>query len=114
VKGRVRVAISAASLAAGAMLAGCAASVEDMPPWYAETVRAADAAPYPPLENPPAETRANMDKAHWDSVAADMLAARAEMLANPRATPAPPEDPSGFAVQAQREIDSARDSHADD
>jgi hypothetical protein len=79
----------------------------DTPEW-------ADAEGYPSLrEVPVGGTSAETSAAHWRAVEADLLAARANAQANPRAQePAPGgEDPQAFLDQARRELEATRASH---
>ena len=95
-----------AVLAAG--LGGCVSSAEHAPDW-------AEAHGYPSLrEVPTGGTSANTNAAHWNAIEADLLAARAQAEANPRAqqdAPAPIENPEAFLEEARREVEETRNSH---
>ena len=94
-------------------LAGCATSVpRDAPQWYRAGAHER-AGGYPNLRDVPRVTTANTDPAHWARVEADVTAAKDEMQANPRAQPAPPQDPNAFVNDARAAIDATRASHDD-
>jgi hypothetical protein len=67
---------------------------------------------FPDLRDVPRGHLANVDQAHWDAVAADLLAAGAALKASPRAQyGAPPEDPNAFLEDAREDLDRTRESH---
>lgn len=88
-------------------LGACVSSPEGAVPEWAE------AEGFPSLREVPRQgTSANTDQTHWDSVEADVLAARNTAQTNPRAqAAAQPEDPSAFISDAEREIEETRNSH---
>ena len=103
--------LCAAALALTA-LAGCATGVkEDSPEWFAERMQADETEGFPRLQDVPPETTANVSDAYWTGVAADVIAAREAMQANPRAEPAPPTDPAGFEREAREEIEETAATH---
>ncbi|MBP6690367.1 MAG: hypothetical protein KA153_10270 [Hyphomonadaceae bacterium] len=88
-------------------LGGCVNTpIGDTPEW-------ADAEGYPSLREVPAGgTSANTSAAHWRGVEADVLTARADAQANPRAEePTTTEDPQAFLDEARRELEASRASH---
>lgn len=99
-----------AALVLGAIMAislGACASSAETPEW-------ADAGGFPSLrEVPTGGTSATTDASHWDAIEADLLAARAQVQASPRAqdTAAPTEDPQQFLDEARREVEETRNSH---
>lgn len=78
----------------------------DVPEW-------ADTEGYPALrEVPTGGTSATTDARHWRAAEAELLAARAQAEAHPRAQDAAPtEDPTAFVADARREIEETRNSH---
>lgn len=80
---------------------------------YGETPAWADAEGFPSLrEVPEGGTSANTSAAHWRSVEADLLQARATAQANPRAQePAAQEDPQAFLDEARRDLEATRATH---
>jgi hypothetical protein len=89
-------------------LGGCVNTPGGEPPEWA------NAEGYPSLrEVPEGGTSATTSGAHWRSVEAELLAARAAAEANPRAqAPATAdEDPQAFLDQARRELEATRASH---
>jgi hypothetical protein len=106
--------MGAAIFAIGAMSAGlgaCAsAEPANAPAWYTQRLHSSERS-YPALADAPHGTRAETDPAHWDAVAADVLAAREAMLANPRNAPAPVDAAQGFVDQARQDIEQTRDAH---
>lgn len=107
----MRIITAAASVAMIALgLGGCVSSSGQEPAWFAERV-AEEGGAYPDLREVPHGTIANTDQAHWGDVERELMAAAAEMRANPRAQYAAPEDPAAFADQARRDLDAARRSH---
>lgn len=108
---RLAVATMGAALAA-ATLAGCATPVaEGAPAWFAEQTRVEQAAGFPELQDVPTEATANTNQRYWNSVAADVIAAREAMQANPRSEPAPPTDPAGFDREAREVIEDTAATH---
>jgi len=116
VKRRIPAAMIAASACAAACaLTACASAKapEGAPAWYAATLAEPDQ-PYPELRSVPQDVHVNTDQAHWDAVAADVIAAREEMRANPRSEPAPgpaAQEADAFAGEARRDIEETRDTH---
>jgi hypothetical protein len=80
---------------------------------YGETPAWADAEGFPSLrEVPEGGTSANTSAAYWRSVEADLLQARANAQANPRAQePAAQEDPQAFFDEARRDLEATRATH---
>jgi hypothetical protein len=100
----------AASLVA-ASLAGCVSASPEGPAWYQEQNASAPGT-FPNLRDVPRGTAANTDPAHWAALKADVLAAAAEMRANPRSQPASlDQDAAEFVDAARRELEAARDAH---
>jgi hypothetical protein len=101
----MRVALIVLALATG--LGACVNTPGgDAPEW-------ADVEGFPNLhEVPQSGTSATTDAAHWQAVEADLLAARQQLQANPRAQdPTTVEDPNAFIDEARREIEQTRNSH---
>lgn len=88
-------------------LGGCVSTpASEAPEW-------ADAGGFPSLrEVPLGGTSANTDQAHWTAVEADLLAARQQLLANPRSqNTGSTEDPQQFLDEARREVEATRNAH---
>ncbi|MGE0595209.1 MAG: hypothetical protein AB7P07_02505 [Hyphomonadaceae bacterium] len=102
----VLVASAALSLAAAAC-----ANTENTPEWALEG--AAGSAPgYPDFSAVPTAIDANTNPAYWSGVENELMAARAELQANPRAEYGPPpEDPAEFLAEAREDLEATRDSH---
>jgi hypothetical protein len=88
-------------------LGGCVSTPESATPDWA------DAGGFPSLRDVPrGGTSANTDPAHWTAVEADLLAARQQLLSNPRSqNTGPTEDPHQFLDEARREIEATRNTH---
>ena len=100
-------------LALGAGASGCASTIpRNAPAWYAQAVHN-EAHGYPDLRNVPRTYSANNDAAHWAAVQAEVVAAAAEMRANPRSEPAPAQNPDAFMDDARAAIDATRATHED-
>jgi hypothetical protein len=95
------------ALALAAALGACINTPDGATPEWA------DAEGYPSLrEVPVGGTSATTDPQHWQAVEAELLAARAQVEANPRAQEGEPvEDPTAFVDDARREIEETRSSH---
>lgn len=81
---------------------------------YGDTPEWANAEGYPNLREVPAGgTSATTSAAHWRTVEAELLAARAQAQANPRAQEptTPEEDPQEFVDEARRDLEATRNSH---
>jgi len=97
-----------AVLAAAAALGACVNTPDGATPEWA------DAEGYPSLREVPAGgTSATTDPQHWQAVEAELLAARQQAQANPRAQDTPPDvaDPNAFIDEARREIEQTRSTH---
>lgn len=95
-------------LALAAALGACVNTPDGATPDWA------DAEGYPSLREVPAGgTSATTDPEHWEAVEADLLAARAQVQANPRSQDAATavEDPTAFIEDAREEIEETRNSH---
>ncbi len=90
---------------------GACASAGETPAWLAEREAAAPDS-FPDLQSVPRTSDANTDAAYWERLQAELSAAGREVRANPRSTPATPEqDPSVFLEDARRELEETRLSH---
>ena len=107
----VRRSLAPAAFMLGAALAGCASSVEPAPAWLTEG--ATEAAPgYPNLADVPRQHLVNTDATYWRGVNADVMAARQDLLDNPRAQYVPLEEaPAEFLEDAREALAETRDSH---
>jgi hypothetical protein len=95
------------ALALAAGLGACVNTPDGSTPEWA------DAEGYPSLrEVPVGGTSATTDADHWRAVETDLIAARDQAQANPRAQDTGPvEDPTAFVDEARREIEETRSSH---
>ena len=109
-----KTAISLGMAIAALGLAGCASSVpRNAPAWYANAVRNQPRG-YPDLRAVPRTNSANTNTAHWAAVQSDLETARQQLQSNPRAVPAPPQDPNQFVDDARAALDATRAAHHDD
>jgi hypothetical protein len=100
---------TAVAVLAGLMtLCGCASSAE--PPAGTQ----AEAEGFPSLRDVPRTTTANTNAAYWANVERNLVRAREEMQANPRAEPAPPAGSDEFVEQARQELEESRQAHPDE
>jgi hypothetical protein len=95
-------------LALTATLAACAGNpAQEEPAWAAESQG------FPNLREVPTGSSATTDASHWQGIERELLAARDQAQANPRAqAPETPENPAAFVEEARRELAATRDSHA--
>jgi hypothetical protein len=93
-------------------LAGCVSTSGEPPAWFNERQAEAEGG-FPSLRDVPRTTTANTDAAHWAAVEADLMAARQEMLNNPRNEPAPAQNTDEFVEQAREVLEESRDAHPD-
>lgn len=95
-------------LALTATLAACASTPAQEEPAWAEQSQG-----YPNLREVPTGSSATLDASHWRAIEQELLAARAQAQANPRAqAPATTEDPAAFVEEARQDLAETRDSHA--
>lgn len=95
-------------MALTATLAACASAPAGEEPAWAEQSQG-----YPSLREVPTGSSATLDAAHWQAIEQELLAARAQAQAHPRAqAPAATEDPAAFVDEARRDLAVTRDSHA--
>lgn len=102
----MRTVLAACLAGFAALFGGCASSAEGDPALAAQAAEG-----YPDLREVPRATIANTDQAYWDAAARELLAAAAEMRANPRSLPGEPEDPAAFVDQARADLEATRQSH---
>lgn len=108
---RVDLRVAIGVLAALAVLGGCANRVPaSAPQWFQSSTQEKNRS-YPNLRDVPRTTQATTDPAYWSGVQAEVVAAKQAMQANPRAQPAPPQDPDAFVNDARAAIDATRASH---
>lgn len=94
-------------------LGACASAqaAGDAPTWFAEREGALQEG-FPSLQSVPRTHDANTDPAYWEDVQEDLVAAGAEVRANPRSQPATAaEDPNLFLEEARRLLEQARLAH---
>ncbi len=93
-------------------LSACVSTPGEPPAWFNEAQAEAEGG-YPSLRDVPPGATANTDPAHWAAVEAELMAARAAMLNNPRSEPAPPPNSDEFVEQAREVLEESRQAHPD-